>query len=237
MCAAVAADKVGKPGSIGDDLLAFLCLAVKNTKRIRSETPFAVVAETLFLSAQKFQDDFSESGTAGGASQRIEFKAHILQTDGGKKMHEHEDNFRIRLRVIEAQQFRIDLMKLPETAPLGSFPAKHGTDGEQPADRFGIVERMFQISPDHRSRRFRPKRQILVSPVEKSVHFLFDNIGGFTNPSFEKIRLFQNGKTDFLESEAGKNFPCGVFHKTPFSRFLGKNVLETLNGRNDFHFD
>ena len=73
---------------------------------------------------------------------------------------------------------------------------------------------MFKVCTHDGSRRLRTQGQIFIPAIEKCVHLFLDYIRGFTNASFEKFCLLEDGNPYFPETEISKDF----------ARYLSRSV-------------
>ena len=81
-------------------------------------------------------------------------------------------------RFFSPEHFHTHLVKLPQSAFLGTFVPKHRTNCKKPLYGLFNIKTILNICSDHRSGGFRPHGNLFIN---EGVHLLFDDIGGFTN--------------------------------------------------------
>jgi hypothetical protein len=138
-----------------------------------------------------------------------------------QKYQEQVDDLSVNHGVIDGKYFYIDLMELAVPSFLRAFMAEHGPDGVEFTHGGLQVESMLNEGSNHRSGSLGPEGKELPVAVRKSVHFLLHNICALSDTTGEKLRLFKNGYSYFLETEVGEDPSRYRFHQLPLANSIG----------------
>ena len=134
-----------------------------------------------------------------GLAQAIEFQPHILQPQFLPQRLGQQDEFGIDMGSGKAQGLGAYLVELAVAAFLRLFIAEHWPDIPYPR-RSAAQQIMLQHGAHAARRAFRAQSQGLrrIAFVQKSVHFLFDNIRRIADRTLEQRGLLHNRQADLL---------------------------------------
>ena len=162
---------------------------------------------------------------------------HAREAETLEKKPEHVHDFGIQHRVINTKGLGIDLVELTVSAFLRPFVAKHGADAVQlPGQRVGL-QIVLNERAHHRCRGLGPQGEHLAFAVRKGIHFLFDDIGAFSDAARKKIEFFNHGSADFPVTEAGENLSCRLFDPLPPFDLVGQKVVHASYGLDGLHYE
>ena len=165
MVPASVTEKIGQKRGLGDDGGAGFHLAVEDAERIGSDPSPAVAAEFLFpVPAESETIASRKAGRHSAQPRELISRLRFVSPSAGKKMDQHQDQFRIGSRVIRSENLDVDLMELTIASLLRPLPAEHGTDGVELRHRFGGMEGVLQVGADHRCRRLRAEASGIPRP-------------------------------------------------------------------------
>ena len=169
--------------------------------------------------------------SAFGAAYRVNFQFQIFQTKVLKNLYCQQDNFCINVRTLNAQCFDTELMELTVTTSLGTVITEHRSNVEQFGGSRFCVKFMLDVSTNCGSGVFRTQGKASFTTIGKSVHFLFYNVGGFTNATQEQLSVFKHGSSNFFVAILSANFAHGIFKVTPRCNICRHDVFSTSRCR------
>jgi len=231
MLIAVPANEIQDRGSPGDHFLAAAHLAVEHPQRIGVGPSLAVFAEAFLSLSKIFLEFLAKSGAALRASQRIDMEAQAGEPHGLENGHGKEDNLGIRFGTRVAEDLRIDLMELPETALLGAFVPEHRAHHEDLLERVVLVKPVLNVSSHQRGRGFWSEGEIPALAVRERVHLLGDNVGFLADASLEELGHLHEREFDLAESKAPEHPSGSALDSLPDLYLSGKDVFKTFYGR------
>ena len=150
-------------------------------------------------------------------------KSELFPESRGK-----DQQFSIDIRTSHPETFHADLVELAIAPLLRTFMSEHGA---RVPESTGLVEQeaVFLGRPDTTGCTLRTQSQAVTVAVFKGVHFLFDNVGDFTNRPLEQVGLFHDRHADFLVAILGQHPAYRGFYKLPYGRLLRQDIVHPAN--------
>jgi hypothetical protein len=226
MLAAVRAEKIQYHRGVGQLGLAFFVLAVKNPQRVGLYPSLAIFAKPVLPAPEEILDLLLIGKPTGRVSQGIDLEADVLEFQGCKKAHQHDQNFRVSLCFLNPQDLSIDLMELAVPPLLRAFVPEHGPDEIIFAHGLLNVKTMLEVGTHDGGGGFGPQSQRIPVAVGKSIHFFSHDVRGLTDGPGKKLRPLQDRDAKLQEPEEAEDPPGFHFHVLPFFDFTRENSLE-----------
>jgi DNA-binding transcriptional LysR family regulator len=148
---------------------------------------------------------------AHGVEQQLE----TAEADGLEDLHHHLYDFGIDHGRFRTDGFGADLEELTIAAFLRALPAEHGANVVEFLHARPLVEAMFDVGPDHRSRVLGTQREGGLIAVRKGVHFLGDDIGVRADAARKKLGFLEDRGADLVVVVGPKNGARSRLHPIP----------------------
>ena len=220
---------VVKAGRVFEDFPRGRILAIQNAQGVRFEATLAIGIQVCLELTEVIHEGGPVNPTGLRRSDGIDLKPGML---GKPKLFpepcRQDEQFGINVRTVHAKTFHANLMKLAIAAFLRTFVPEHRAGVPETA---GLIEQKTVLfgGPNTTGGALRAEGQTVTVAVFKGVHFLFDDVGHFTNRTLEQIGLFHNRHADFLVAILGQYSANRGFHKLPNRRLLRQDIVHPAN--------
>ncbi len=191
-----------------DDFL--ILFGIKQPQRVRFITAARRFRHPRDVGSEFAANHLREARSAFGVPDGIDAKLRVLNAERRQQFGQHFDDLGFDGRIVAcAQNFRPNLIKLPEASLLTPFAAKLRAGVKQFGEVGQLPHLMLNVRAHDRRRVFRAQRQapaffVFVAAIRPGEHFLRDNVGFRTDAARKQFRMLKNRRADFLESVAAK---------------------------------
>ena len=170
------------------------------------------------------------AATALTVAQRVELEPRIAQhAEIVQDPRTAGDHFEIGLRLLDADQFHADLVKLAQPSFLRSFVAEHGAAIEK-LDRHALRQPLGDETARHAGCILWPQGNFVAALVDESVHLLRHDIRRIAQGSLEHLAELEHRRGHFIESITCGRFACGIGHTSMGTHFIGQEIVRTAHG-------
>ena len=205
-------------------------LAVQHAQRAALQTFLRVPIQCVKVYFQIIHQRIAIARPVRTVTQGVQLQRDLVgQAQGFPQTCREQNDFSINIRAGHAEGFHPNLVELAIPACLGPLVTEHGPGVPQPLGL--VVQQPMLLAGTHTAgRAFRAQGQAVTVTVVEGVHFLFDDIGHFTDAALEQIGLLHDGHADFLVAVAGQHGPHFCFQPLPQPRLFRQDIVHPADG-------
>ena len=146
---------------------------------------------------------------------RIQQQPGIAHPGARQEFHHHLDDFGVHRGRFRPDRLRANLEELPVAPLLRTLAAEHRADVVELLYAGTLVQPMLDVGANHRGGVFRTQRERGLIAIRESVHFLGDDVRLGAYSAREKLRLFENRRTNLVIVIRAEDLAGDRFHTIP----------------------
>ncbi len=152
----------------------------------------------------------------------------MLQTEAFPETRGQQDQLGFNIGTRHAESLGTKLMKLPVAPFLRAFMAKHRAVIPQPL--LLIVQQAgLQTGTHNAGGVFRTQAQTVAVTIVETVHFLFNDIGNFTDGASEQSRFLNNRRANLTIAVRLYQRTILIFQMVPHGHVSRQNIVHSAN--------
>src|SRR6476660_9336388 len=240
MLAARLIEVVADAGQCLDNGLIFGNFAVEDAQRICDRAALAIGIHSVFYWSERLAEGLVVSAAIRGTADGIELKGPASDAEPVKQRRQHFENFRISRRRFTARGCRADdlgsdLIELAIASLLRALAAELRSDVVELVQS-ALGEIVLDVCADDAGRVFGAEGERLplvalgAALILPGVHFLGNNVCLFADSAREQLRIFKNGRADFMEVMGAKNVTRRGLDEVPERRIRRQQISRSSNG-------
>ena len=152
-------------------------------------------------------------------------QAQFLQAKCAQELDGKQDDLGIDGRVFLPQCLYSELVKFTVASRLWPIVTKHRADVEELHEGIGGIKLVLQIGTNDRCCIFWAQCETAPAAIGERIHFLFHDIGRFSDAAQKKFRMLEDRCTNLMIAIACTNIADHIFYIRPLCDRLGQNIL------------
>ncbi|MNN17465.1 hypothetical protein D3C81_1306530 [compost metagenome] len=187
----------------------------------------AVFAQAVLHRQQERKQLLTIGRPASRITNGVDLHLYALQPQFAAKLVTQCHDFGVDRRIRRPKRLYPKLVKLALPPGLRTLIAEHRPDIIQLADIRFAVKLVLHIGSNDTGGSFRTQRHAALPFIQKSIHFLLDDVRRFPYAPFEQRGLLKNRGTDFPVVKAPAQISDLLLDKLPFLDGSRQQILRT----------